>query len=134
MLCMVIVNLSQALQQMQRKYAGELLWADALCINQSDDKEKTHQVRMMQQIYRQSQQVLIWLGPEQPNDALGFSFARQLHNSIKDLICPADWPELAIRERLQDLRYPGDMLTNPNHPSWTAMINIISREWVERPG
>ncbi|KAH9221724.1 hypothetical protein DL95DRAFT_381512, partial [Leptodontidium sp. 2 PMI_412] len=28
-----------------------LVWADALCINQSDDTEKTHQVQQMKSVY-----------------------------------------------------------------------------------
>lgn len=38
------------------------LWADAVCINQQDLEEKTIQVRRMSDIYRQAEQVLVWLG------------------------------------------------------------------------
>ena len=39
------------------------LWIDALCINQADPLERTHQVSVMAQIYQSARQVLVWLGP-----------------------------------------------------------------------
>jgi hypothetical protein len=42
------------------------VWADALCINQSDDVERTTQVRMMQDIYKRAEVVIIWLGAMAP--------------------------------------------------------------------
>jgi hypothetical protein len=38
------------------------LWADALCINQSDLEERASQVQLMAQIYTGASKVLIWLG------------------------------------------------------------------------
>ncbi|EFW99939.1 heterokaryon incompatibility protein [Grosmannia clavigera kw1407] len=43
-----------------------LLYADAICINQVDDKERTQQVRLMQDIYKNASKVLAWLGPGSP--------------------------------------------------------------------
>ncbi|KAF5545698.1 hypothetical protein FNAPI_9064 [Fusarium napiforme] len=43
--------------------AGQKLWVDAICINQADDDEKSHQVAKMGEIYSQSGLVLCWLGP-----------------------------------------------------------------------
>lgn len=40
-----------------------LLWIDALCINQSDHREKNHQVGQMKSVYQNADRVLIWLGP-----------------------------------------------------------------------
>jgi hypothetical protein len=37
-------------------------WIDQLCINQSDDQEKGHQVNQMSQIYSTAIQVEVWLG------------------------------------------------------------------------
>jgi Heterokaryon incompatibility protein (HET) len=46
-LCTVTKSLYQALAHIRLKYAATPLWADALCVNQKDDAEKTRQVRMM---------------------------------------------------------------------------------------
>lgn len=39
-----------------------LLWMDALCINQDDLLEKSHQVTKMGRVFRDAKEVLIWLG------------------------------------------------------------------------
>jgi hypothetical protein len=43
---------------------SRLLWIDSICINQTDDSEKEHQVGMMRHIYKKATNVLIWLGGE----------------------------------------------------------------------
>lgn len=39
------------------------LWADAICINQEDLKEKSQQLPLMGRIYSQANEVKVWLGP-----------------------------------------------------------------------
>jgi hypothetical protein len=41
-----------------------MLWVDALCIDQTDVQERSHQVRIMGQIYASAIDMVIWLGPE----------------------------------------------------------------------
>ena len=55
-------NLYQFLKAARRAGKIEDLWIDALCINQTDDVEKSHQVHRMGKIYRGADQTLIWLG------------------------------------------------------------------------
>lgn len=61
----ITVSLLSALLQFRHTDPGEVrtLWADAVCINQADTTEKAAQVRMMDQIYSNARQVLVWLGP-----------------------------------------------------------------------
>jgi hypothetical protein len=39
------------------------LWIDAICINQTNNKEKSFQVGLMAEIYQQANHVFAWLGP-----------------------------------------------------------------------
>ena len=58
-------NLWRFLHQ-ARTLGGEmsgLFWIDALCIDQSNDEERTHQVNLMAEIYSRTGQVLAWRGP-----------------------------------------------------------------------
>ena len=55
-------SLSSALRHFRPDQKPRLLWADAICINQSDADEKSRQVNMMREIYRRAYRVLIWLG------------------------------------------------------------------------
>lgn len=43
--------------------SGEWLWIDAICINQENPAERTHQVRLMASIYGKASLAIIWLGP-----------------------------------------------------------------------
>ncbi|KAH7131598.1 hypothetical protein B0J13DRAFT_642410 [Dactylonectria estremocensis] len=42
-----------------------IVWIDVLCINQGNDEEKNHQVKLMGDIYRRATRVLVWLGRSQ---------------------------------------------------------------------
>lgn len=54
------------------QYVGTNIWIDAICINQRDNAEKSHQVRQMDRVYDQATKVLMWLGPsaEDSDDAI----------------------------------------------------------------
>ena len=43
--------------------ASQLLWIDALCINQNNNSDRTQQVELMPRIYAMAACVLAWLGP-----------------------------------------------------------------------
>ena len=58
-------NLLEALQRFRAHDTMRTLWADAVCINQGDTKERTSQVRVMGAIYRRASQVLVWLQHEE---------------------------------------------------------------------
>ncbi|KLU86792.1 hypothetical protein MAPG_05802 [Magnaporthiopsis poae ATCC 64411] len=59
----VTPNLHQALRSLRRSDEDRMLWVDAICIDQTNDKERGHQVGQMTLIYRLAERVLIWLGP-----------------------------------------------------------------------
>lgn len=66
----VTTSLHSALHQYRKRGRTTHLWVDALCINQSNADEKTHQVRMMQDIYKQAAKVIIWLGDQEEHDEM----------------------------------------------------------------
>ncbi|XXG97228.1 hypothetical protein Hte_003523 [Hypoxylon texense] len=61
----VLVDVSQSLVEALRNSGmqpGELVWADAICINQTDLYEKANQVRSMGIIYSKAARTIAWLG------------------------------------------------------------------------
>ncbi|KAL7916764.1 HET domain-containing protein [Trichoderma velutinum] len=62
-------NLYDALERLRLPDEQRVLWVDALCINQADNKEKTQQVRLMGEIYSKARRVLIWLGNHEAVEA-----------------------------------------------------------------
>lgn len=57
-------NLNTALRYLRREEEDVVMWVDALCINQEDHQEKAGQLALMQDIYRNADNVNVWLGPE----------------------------------------------------------------------
>ena len=61
-------NLAAALRKLRFPDQERALWADAICINQADFKEKASQVPIMRHIYENARQVIVWLGEEEDGD------------------------------------------------------------------
>lgn len=56
-------NLAEALRCARQRNNVVTIWADALCINQDDKKEKSWQLKLMVSIYTLATSVLAWIGP-----------------------------------------------------------------------
>ncbi|KAG0651363.1 Heterokaryon incompatibility protein [Hyphodiscus hymeniophilus] len=52
--------------------SAQVIYADAICINQRDGEEKGRQVALMSEIYIRAKRVLIWLGEHDRNSELVF--------------------------------------------------------------
>lgn len=69
----VTPNCLDVLISLRRRFHRRTLWIDAICIDQRDvgtsKRERDRQVKIMGDIYRKAQKVLIWLGPGQPSTA-----------------------------------------------------------------
>ena len=66
-------NLAMALEQLQHPTQFRYLWVDAVCIDQYDDTEKSHQVANMLSIYESAAQVIVWLGAADADSVLNNS-------------------------------------------------------------
>ncbi|PVH80544.1 heterokaryon incompatibility, partial [Cadophora sp. DSE1049] len=55
-------HLRDALLRIRLSDQSTYLWADAICIDQSNVQERGHQVGIMRQIYQHAKQVVVWLG------------------------------------------------------------------------
>jgi hypothetical protein len=65
----ITANLFFALQRLRSRFEHQppiqCLWVDAVCINQADGIEKTAQLKLMGEVYRNAADVLVWLGEEE---------------------------------------------------------------------
>jgi hypothetical protein len=74
-------NLRDALEQLRSPTDTINLWADALCINQNNVKERTAQVARMHNVYTQADKVHIWLGKGDPTEnQKTFEFLQKILN------------------------------------------------------
>ncbi|KAI1358932.1 HET-domain-containing protein [Xylaria arbuscula] len=55
-------SLNTILRRLRYENKPREIWVDAICINQSDNKEKSHQVRLMRDIYSRAGQTTVWMG------------------------------------------------------------------------
>jgi hypothetical protein len=58
----VTENLYRALLHLQDDDIPQVIWADAVCINQLNLREKEIQIPLMAEIYAKASQVIAWLG------------------------------------------------------------------------
>lgn len=80
-------SLAEALRNFRLADKPRLLWADAVCINQKDNDEKSKQVLNMDTIYRHGSKTLAWLGR-------GFKDSHLSFDSVRSVAARA--PELSI--------------------------------------
>ena len=116
-------SLGAALKHLRQKSRPITVWTDALCINQSDDEEKSWQVRLMTQIYSNAKVVHAWLGPrvgEKPEviDAVNAAF-----DSVN-----------LVAQHLDNINY--ELLTSPER-LWLATCFELAQPWsgnIPQPG
>jgi hypothetical protein len=122
----VTLNLAAALQQFRHRRRVRRLWADALCINQSDDEEKGLQVSRMGQIYKDAKRVLVWLGHDNQRQAYSTFHIMQWVNKRLDT------------EYVEHQRYPPAMPALRGSPLGIdkefgpGLIALISHPWFFR--
>ncbi|KAJ6279101.1 hypothetical protein J3E71DRAFT_222032 [Bipolaris maydis] len=58
----VTENLHAALTHLRYPLFERIIWVDAVCMNQKDDREKEQQIQFMAKIYALASRVIVWLG------------------------------------------------------------------------
>ncbi|OCK75311.1 hypothetical protein K432DRAFT_386288 [Lepidopterella palustris CBS 459.81] len=76
----ITTSLFEALQCFRDDTVAKTIWADAICIKQTDPPEKGYQVQLMGKIYSGASRVRVWLGP----DHLGI--AKEATEFIKETV------------------------------------------------
>ncbi|KEZ43251.1 hypothetical protein SAPIO_CDS4947 [Scedosporium apiospermum] len=79
----ITANLFAALRRLRRDREPLELWVDALCINQDDVQERNHQVRLMGDVYKRADEVLMWLGEAEDDSHLAAELVDTLHGIIR---------------------------------------------------
>jgi hypothetical protein len=94
-------NLFRCLQHMRHDCEPRTLWADAVCINQLDMREKCSQISLMPEIFKSARRTLIWLecdfGWSDPEEVHRFSDAFTLVKELGDGQHVLHSPENALR-------------------------------------
>jgi hypothetical protein len=97
----------------------QVIWIDQVCINQSNKKEKSSQIVMMKDIYREAQRVMAFLGPA--------SDARLVQSHITEL-----------HYRSSGMGFSAEVLreiynTEPKKGrQWNALADFLGNPWFRR--
>ncbi|KAM0284134.1 hypothetical protein ACHAQH_002122 [Verticillium albo-atrum] len=59
---LITKNCGAAMKRVRHRHGQRNIWVDAICIDQDNDLEKGHQVRLMPQIYSRAREVLVYIG------------------------------------------------------------------------
>jgi hypothetical protein len=109
-------NLECALRYLRQAQAGyhQVLWVDAICINQADLEERNNQVAIMPQIYGNAKKVISWLGAEDRSTRLAMRFL----SGFQDI---PDAPD-SVRNGLMSM----------SADTWNALQLFFDRPWFSR--
>lgn len=122
----ITTSLANALRCVRRDDDPLRIWADAVCINQSDNEERSSQVSLMAQIYSNSSCTWVWLGHEADDSGLVFPLLEKIVAAGEipswNLTTKSQMPEI-LRER--NLPAQGDR-------AWTALWAFLNRSWYRR--
>ena len=78
----VTKNLCAALHHLRQRGPSNLIWADAICINQNDNSERNQQVSIMNEIYRHASRIFVWIGPGNEDVAEVIAMTRNMAHYI----------------------------------------------------
>jgi hypothetical protein len=136
----VTKNLYAALHRLRKKAQSQLVWADAICINQDDSLERNQQVSIMEQIYLHASRVSIWVGRGDESSVPALSLIRSIgYRCCQEIYghdpSPASW--LAKLRKATD-RTQIVMKTNfaefeeVSRTSWQPFWHFYQSDWFFR--
>ena len=104
-------NLSKALFHLRLANRSRVLWIDAICINQQDPVERSHQVTLLRNTFQRAKNVVVWLGEDTGDAKKAFEILRAVDpsSSSKEDIC--------------------SLISADRH---NALANLLGRSWFRR--
>ena len=104
-------NLSKALFHLRLAKRLRVLWIDAICINQQDLVERSHQVALLWDTFREAKNVIVWLGEDTGEANEAFEILRAID--------PSSSSYLDIRRLIDADRH-------------NALVKLLGRSWFRR--
>ncbi|KAG5751478.1 hypothetical protein H9Q69_013727 [Fusarium xylarioides] len=135
---LITPSLFHALHRFRLKEESRMLWADAVCINQSDNAEKATQVALMDEIYASAACTLVYLGPEADRSEVVGELLTRFARASSSLY------RLYGRDGMEMLRHVGSIsppmrvifeecgLPGLEDPAWKALAKLWARPWFRR--
>jgi hypothetical protein len=130
-------SLFVALRYLRHAHQPRRLWADCVCISQTDVEERNGQVAMMPDIFGSALKVLVWLGPSQPDDALAFAmlgYEEQMPHWMRGVEDPIPFLDHALQERpwCACCKAQFSVRSCPGRAGLIAAKRLLHRPWFTR--
>ncbi|KAF4635102.1 hypothetical protein G7Y89_g2992 [Cudoniella acicularis] len=104
-------NLYNALRNLRQHSSTSIFWIDAMCIDQSNDREKGEQVMRMAEIYQNARNVVVWLGEKDSDSDDAMDFVPRLLDP--SFLSDGNWPSTYAR-------------------GFYALAHLLERSWFSR--
>jgi hypothetical protein len=124
-------NLADALEALRHPNLVKVLWADALCINQEDIKERAEQVKLMGLVYWKARRVRIWLGrDDEKEESHRARYAIEVIRRLSNIHLAASGTTAEDYKAYTSIRF--DEPESIAETEWTAIHRLLDRVWFER--
>jgi hypothetical protein len=98
-------NCEAAIRRLRLSDQKRWVWIDAICIDQSSETERTHQVRMMSKIYVAAHRVVVYAGEGTAHTDILFDWLNGLKTEDLDILLRWDLDNLAVDTVISFERY-----------------------------
>lgn len=117
-----------------RSTEDRILWVDAVCIDQSNLKERGHQVQQMAKIYSQADRVVIWLGESTSDTNMLLECLKRLEKECTKHAC-SGWSN--TDKRWIDIWLPIQLdifldYSNSTYRLRQGLADLMARTWFTR--
>lgn len=126
-------NLKTALQHLRHPDQERVMWIDALCINQSNDVEKSAEVAMMGELFACATHVVVWLGPEANGSGMAMERLAYIGSQID-----VDWVGIQQITPAANLEHVDHRIADPDSDlpldmeQSAAVVSLFHRDWFDR--
>lgn len=142
---LVTPNCRDALVYLRRPLRIRTLWIDAICVDQQDTpaavQERTKQIPMMGEVYRQAKQVVVWLGACDLYTNKTFRYLKML--AVAEILSrigieypggyyqrvfsyPSSWLKRSVQ-----IRGFGNGNSDSN-PTFASLLDLVGNAWFSR--
>lgn len=110
---------------LREEKSAAVFWIDAICINQEDDQEKIHQIRMLPMIFQRASRTVAFIASDRQSDE-AIETLLQIRAKLDD---PGLWPQKLKIIPESWVRQPKP---HSGDPIWQDIKHFFNRTWFRR--
>lgn len=124
----VTSSLYSVLRCLRHEEQATILWADGICINQSDTKEKVDQIRLLPRVFQRATCVLACLGDDADGES-AMEILMQIRVDEALSILGDEWPKDLPKI---PLHWAGKRIPPATDAAWAKIGSLFGKPWFQR--